>query len=237
MSATRTTSAATRGPSAMAQGLVMCHDCGLLVKLPGGAQAAHDHGAHDHAHPPLHCPRCHAKVHARKAGGLQRTWALLIAATLLYIPANLLPIMKVSALGSGQADTIMSGVMHLLHGGMWPLALVVFFASVAVPMAKLFALAWLLISVQRNSTWRPVERTRVYRLTELLGRWSMVDIYVVTILAALVQVGALAEVEARAGAIYFGATVVVTMLAAESFDPRLIWDRLGDADQPGETDE
>ena len=197
----------------------MCHDCGLLVKLP-----AHAPGDH---HPILHCPRCDAAVHARKTGGLQRTWALLFAATLLYIPANLLPIMKVSALGSGQSDTIMSGVMHLLHGGMWPLALVVFFASIAVPLSKLVALTWLLISVQRGSDWRPAERTRLYRLTELLGRWSMVDIYVVTILAALVQVGALAEVEAQAGAIYFGATVVLTMLAAESFDPRLIWDRCG----------
>lgn len=210
--------------SAMEQGLAMCHDCGLLVKLP-----------HGHHHE-VHCPRCHAAVHARKTGGIQRTWALLIAATLLYIPANLLPIMKVSALGSGQADTIMSGVMHLLHGGMWPLALVVFFASIAVPLSKLVAIAYLLISVQRRSAWRPVERTRIYRLTELLGRWSMVDIYVVTILVALVQLGALAEVEAKAGAIYFGATVVLTMLAAESFDPRLIWDRCG-PERPGGQDE
>ena len=207
--------------SALQQGLATCHDCGLLVKLP-----AHAPGGH---HPVLHCPRCDAPVHARKTGGVQRVWALLIAATLLYIPANLLPIMKVSALGSGQSDTIMSGVMHLLHGGMWPLALVVFFASIAVPLSKLVALTWLLISVQRRSSWRPAERTRIYRLTELLGRWSMVDIYVVTILAALVQVGALAEVEAKPGAIYFGATVVLTMLAAESFDPRLIWDRRGAA--------
>lgn len=197
----------------------MCHDCGLLVKLPVTQPGGH--------HPVLHCPRCDAAVHARKTGGVQRTWALLIAATLLYIPANMLPIMKVSALGTGQTDTIMSGVMHLLHDGMWPLALVVFFASIAVPLSKLAALTWLLISVQRRSTWRPAERTRIYRLTELLGRWSMVDIYVVTILVALVQVGALAEVEAQAGAIYFGATVVMTMLAAESFDPRLIWDRCG----------
>ena len=201
--------------------LAMCHDCGLLVHFP--------HGDGPDDHPDGACPRCDAHLHMRKPYSIQRTWALVIAATLLYLPANLLPIMKVTSLGRAQADTIMSGVMHLLHSGMWPLATVVFFASVVVPMMKLFALVWLLVTVQRRSEWRPVERTRVYRMTEIFGRWSMVDIYVVTILAALVQAGALAQVEAQPGAIFFGAVVVVTMIAAESFDPRLIWDRCGAA--------
>jgi paraquat-inducible protein A len=190
-----------------------CHDCGLLSRLPEGA-----HGAR--------CPRCDAALHARKPQSLERTWAWLIAAALCYLPANLLPIMKVTSLGRAQADTIMSGVVYLLVHGMWPLAIVVFTASVFVPLLKLAILLTLLISVHRRSNWRPVDRTRLYRITEAIGRWSMVDIFVVTILVALVHLGNLATVEAQTGAVFFGAVVVLTMLAAESFDPRLIWDRL-----------
>jgi paraquat-inducible protein A len=123
----------------------------------------------------------------------------------------------------------MSGVTYLLSHGMWPLALVIFVASVFVPMLKLAILVLLLVSVQRGSRWRPAERTRLYRITEAIGRWSMVDIFVVTILVALVRLGSLATIEARAGAVFFGAVVVLTMLAAESFDPRLIWDRSEEA--------
>lgn len=133
--------------------------------------------------------------------------------------------MKVTSLGKTQADTILSGVIYLLVHGMWPLALVVFTASVFVPILKLAILVFLLITTQRGSRWRLAERTQLYRITEAIGRWSMVDIFVVTILVALVRLGALATIEAEAGAIFFGAVVVLTMLAAESFDPRLIWDR------------
>ena len=176
------------------------------------------------AHAPV-CPRCGAALHERKPRSLERTWAWWIAAALCYVPANVLPIMKVTSLGRAQADTIMSGVVYLLVHGMWPLAVVVFTASVFVPLLKLLILLGLLISVHRDSSWRPVERTRLYRVTEAIGRWSMVDIFVVTILVALVRLGNLATVEAQAGAVFFGAVVVLTMLAAESFDPRLIWDR------------
>jgi paraquat-inducible protein A len=161
----------------------------------------------------------------RKPRSLERTWALLISAAICYVPANLLPIMTVTSLGKAQSDTIMSGVIFLLVHGMWPLAAIVFTASVVVPLAKLLSLSFLCISVQRHSRWRPKERTRMYRITEAVGRWSMVDIYVVTILVALVHLGAIATIEARAGAVFFGAVVVLTMLAAESFDPRLIWDQ------------
>lgn len=201
--------------NAAAAHLMSCHDCGLLVRGPA-----------DHAQR-VHCPRCDAPVHARKTASIQRTWALVIAAFVLYVPANVLPVMKVTSLGRSQSDTIMSGVMHLLLHGMWPLALIVFVASVVVPLAKLIALIYLLVSVQRGMKKRAFERTRLYRMTEAVGRWSMVDIYVVAILAALVQAGSLARVEAEPGAIFFGAVVVVTMFAAESFDPRLIWDRMG----------
>jgi paraquat-inducible protein A len=185
----------------------------LLAHLPRD----HSHGAR--------CPRCGEGLHARKPQSVERTWALVLAAALCYVPANLFPVMTVISLGKAQSDTIFSGVVYLLHHGMWPLALIVFVASVFVPLLKLLILVLLLISVHLASSWRPAERTRLYRITEAIGRWSMVDIYVVTILVALVKLGNLATIEARAGAVFFGAVVVLTMLAAESFDPRLIWDK------------
>jgi paraquat-inducible protein A len=199
--------------TAIAADCARCHECGLLSRLPGGA----------HAH--ALCPRCGAPLHARKVLSLQRTWALVIAAAICYVPANVLPVMTVTSLGTPESDTIMSGVIYFLTHGDWPLALVIFTASVVVPLAKVAALVGLLISVHRRSAWRPADRTRLYRVTEMIGRWSMVDIYVVTILVALVRLGNLATIEAGAGAVFFGSVVVLTMLAAESFDPRLIWDR------------
>ena len=197
------------------EGLLVCHECEAVTKLPAVAIAR---GLHD-----FECPRCGAALHARKPNSLARTWALVIAATICYVPANLYPIMAITSLGKTQADTILSGVFFLLHHGMWPLALVVFVASFVVPLAKIISIVFLLVSVQIGSDWRPADRTRLYRITEAVGRWSMVDIYVVTILVALVKLGSLASVEARAGAVFFGAVVILTMLAAESFDPRLIW--------------
>jgi paraquat-inducible protein A len=163
-------------------------------------------------------------LHQRKSNSLRRTWALVIAAFIFYIPANVLPITVVTSLGKTQADTIMSGVIYFVHTGMWPIALVIFVASVAVPLIKLFVLAFLLISVQRKWKWRPEDRTRLYRIAEAVGRWSMVDIFVVTILVALVKLGGLATIDAGPAASYFAAVVVTTMFAAMSFDPRLIWD-------------
>lgn len=193
--------------------LLSCHTCHLLCREPSTA------GRHG-----LHCPRCGAVLHRRKPNSLARTWALVLAAFVFYIPANLLPITTVTSLGAVQSDTIMSGVIYFIHSGMWPIALVIFVASVAVPLLKLLILTFLLISVQRRSTWRPKDRTQLYRITEAVGRWSMVDIYVVTILVALVNLGALATIEAGPGAAFFAAVVVITMIAAMSFDPRLIWD-------------
>ncbi len=199
--------------TALGASCALCHDCELLCWLPGGSA----HGAR--------CARCGAALHTRKVRSLERTWALLIAAALCYVPANVLPIMTVTSLGRAQSDTILSGVVYLLLHGMWPLAVVVFTASILVPLLKLGILTFLLVSVQRGSSFRPAERTRLYRITEAVGRWSMVDIFVVTILVALVRLGSLATIEAQTGAVFFGAVVVITMLAAESFDPRLIWDR------------
>ena len=151
----------------------------------------------------LGCPRCGAAVHRRKPDSLLRTTAYLIAAAICYVPANLYPIMTVTSLGQGQSDTILSGAVYLLLHGMWPLALVVFIASVVVPMMKLIALSALVVSVRRRSQWRPKERAMLYRVVETVGRWSMVDVYVVTILVALVHLGALASVEAELGAFFF----------------------------------
>ena len=199
--------------TAASASLQSCHSCNLLSKMSG---------SHGHSH--ALCPRCGAPLHQRKTNSLTRTWALTIAAFIFYIPANVLPITVVTSLGKTQADTIMSGVIYFVQTGMWPIALVIFVASVAVPLLKLFVLAFLLISVQRKSRWRPEDRTRLYRIAEAVGRWSMVDIFVVTILVALVKLGGLASIDAGPAATYFAAVVVTTMFAAMSFDPRLIWD-------------
>jgi len=192
---------------------ISCHSCHLLCRINFSKIGRS-----------LVCPRCGSTLHQRKPNSLKRTWALVLAAIVLYIPANLLPVTIVISLGKAQADTIMSGVIYFISTGMWPIALIIFVASILVPMLKLVILTFLLITVQRKSAWRPKDRTRLYRITEAVGRWSMVDIYVVTILVALVNLGNLATIKAGPGAGFFAAVVVITIFAAMSFDPRLIWD-------------
>jgi paraquat-inducible protein A len=172
------------------------------------------------------CPRCGGVLHQRKPNSIMRTWALVLTGMIFYVPANVLPMTITSAIGSTQADTIMSGVIYFMHHGSWEIALVIFTASIFVPFLKFVILIYLLLSVQFKSIKRPKDRTLLYRITEAVGRWSMVDIYVVTILIALVKLGFLADIEAGPAAIYFAAMVAITMIAAESFDPRLIWDAL-----------
>jgi paraquat-inducible protein A len=191
--------------------LVSCHACDQVCRLTRQGHAC--------------CPRCGATLHRRKPYSLARTWALLIAACILYIPANLLPVMTVTSFGRGEPDTILSGVKVLIQAGMWPVAILVFFASITVPVLKIVALAFLLISVQRRSHWRPRDRTVLYRLVESVGRWSMVDIFMISILVALVNLGTIASIVPGPGALAFAAVVILTMIAAMSFDPRLIWDR------------
>ncbi|MDD2057339.1 paraquat-inducible protein A [Pseudomonas sp. GD03860] len=170
------------------------------------------------------CSRCGAIVHARRPNSLARTWALLITAAILYIPANVLPIMTVSALGQGSPDTIMSGVITLMKHGMLPIAAVVFIASILVPTFKLVGIALLLYSVQRHQPLSARQRILMYRFIEFIGRWSMLDIFVIAILVAVVNFGRIASVEANLGAVAFASVVILTMLAAVTFDPRLIWD-------------
>ncbi|MED5606634.1 MULTISPECIES: paraquat-inducible protein A [Pseudomonas] len=173
---------------------------------------------------PQHCSRCGSALHARRPNSLTRTWALLITAAILYIPANLLPIMTVNFLGSGTPATIMEGVVELIHADMIPVAAVVFVASILVPTFKLVGIALLLYSVQRHQPMSARQRIVMYRFIEWIGRWSMLDIFVIAILVTLVNFGNLASIEANLGAAAFACVVVLTMLAAVTFDPRLIWD-------------
>lgn len=191
-------------------GLWHCECCGLVSQAR--AQESHPR-----------CPRCLFALHGRKPYSLQRTLAFVVAAVLLYIPANLLPVMgTASALGDSE-HTLLGGIAELWHAGSWELAVIVFIASIAVPILKIAALAVLLVTAARRSRWRQQERARLYRLVETVGHWSMLDVFVVVVLVGMVQFGAFATVSPEPGLLAFGGVVIATMLAASSFDPRLIW--------------
>jgi paraquat-inducible protein A len=192
-------------------GLVSCETCRLLAR-PASAQE------------PGHCPRCGEKLEFRRHASIQTTWALVISAAICYLPANALPVLSTTAAGSTEADTILGGVVFLYTSGSWPLALLVLIASIMIPMGKIIALTYLLISIQRRSVRSNRERTRLYRLVMIIGRWSMLDVFVDTFTVALVQLSPLMSVAPGPGIVFFAAVVVLTMLAAESLDPRLIWD-------------
>ncbi|MFZ3120848.1 MAG: paraquat-inducible protein A, partial [Variovorax sp.] len=178
-----------------------------------------------------HCGRCGTRLHLRKTDSLNRTWALLIAACLMYLPANLLPVMITRTLFGTSSDTIMSGVIYFWVTGAYGLAAIVFVASFLVPLFKLAALFVLVVSAQRRSTWRRAERARLYHVIEIIGRWSMLDVFVVALLAGLVRIQGFAEITAGVGIAAFGAVVVLTMLASLSFDPKLTWDGPADDDE------
>lgn len=190
-------------------GMLACHQCGKLWK---GAQQGE------------HCPHCDAILHARKPDSINRTWALLIAACIMYIPANMMPVMITSSLFESHEDTILSGIIFFWISGEWGLGAVVFIASFLVPLLKLASLFILLVTAQKNSDWRRLERAKLYRLVELIGRWSMLDVFVVSLLVGLVQIKGFVQINAGLGIVAFGAVVVLTMLASLSFDPRYIWD-------------
>lgn len=192
-------------------GLVSCHICKLLTK-PFNI---------DH---PGRCPRCGNPLEVRRSNMNQRVWALILAAAICYIPANLLPVMNTTTPTYAENDTIISGIILLYQTGSWPLALIVLIASVVIPLAKILALAYLLLTVQLRNIRGQKERTRLCQLVEIIGRWSMLDVFVVTFVVALVQLQPLMSVTPGAGILFFAAVVVLTMLAAGNFDPRLIWD-------------
>lgn len=172
------------------------------------------------------CDRCGAAVHGRKPSSVQRTWALVLGAATLYIPSNLFPVMTISQFGNAESDTIISGVVALFQAGWYPVAVAILFASIVVPCVKILSLGFLLIALQRRSHWRPATRTKMYRIVEGIGRWSMLDMFTTSLLVALVQLGNVMTIEPGIGATCFAGVVILTMLAAMSFDPRLVWDAL-----------
>lgn len=194
-------------------GLVTCHGCDLVCRWPG-----------DGVVQPPRCPRCGAVLHSRKPHSLQRTWALILAAYVFYLPANLYPMTFTTYLGWVRSDTILSGVFYFLAHGDWPVAVVIFIASIVVPLAKLLILTLLLLSIHWRSRRYLMIRTRWYQWLEMIGRWSMVDIFVLALMVALMDFGQLSTVEAGPAALPFAAVVILTMLASRAFDPRLLWD-------------
>lgn len=192
-------------------GLASCHVCDQVVNLSDQLKAC--------------CPRCNSSVHYRKHNSINRAWAFLISAFIMYIPANTEAIMITSALGQQSSDTILSGILYFLAHGDWPLALVIFAASVLLPLLKIIAIAYLLISVQRENNLRQKEKTRLYLIAEVMGRWSMVDVFVVALLAALIQMDKLSSIEPGPAGLAFAAMVILTMFSAMAFDPKLIWDQ------------
>ena len=205
------------GSTARDAGLVACPSCGLLAALGGAGR----------------CSRCGASLHSRKANSRQRAWALMLTSACLYLPANRLPVMRVVHLGQVEADTILAGILHFARTGAWPLALVVFIASVVVPILKLVVLTLLLVTEQSRSPWRLRLRAKLYRLTEAVGRWSMLDIYVVTLMVALVEVGGYARITPGPGALAFALMVIAAILAVRSLDPRLAWDAMATVKRHG----
>ena len=171
-----------------------------------------------------HCPRCGARLHARKPDSIRRTAALVAAAYVLYIPANVLPILSIVRFGREDENTILSGVIELIHNDLWPLAVIVFAASIVLPMLKLFGLTWMLLATRRGSGAALLGRTRFYRMIDLVGRWSNIDVFMVAVLVAILQFGTLTSVHAGEGLIAFAAVVLITMIATEAFDCRLMWD-------------
>jgi paraquat-inducible protein A len=200
-------------PRAQQLGIIGCHGCGLAI-----APAANDVE-------PIHCPRCRSLLRRRHTDSMAHTWAFLLAALICYIPANLLPVMESSAVGQNdQASTLLGGVSQLWSDQSYGIAILVFVASIVIPCAKFFALGLLLVSTRQHSSWARRIRSRIYRVMERMGYWSMLDVWVVALAACLVQFQAIGVITPGAGVLFFGASVILTMLATGSFDPRLIWD-------------
>jgi paraquat-inducible protein A len=197
-------------PVAADLGLIGCEVCGLVLDAPRGTSASR-------------CPRCSHALHARKPYSVQRTVAWLTTAVVLYLPANLLPVMTTESVLGRESHTIVGGIIELWTTGSRELAIIVFIASIAVPLLKIAALALLVVTAQLQSGWRQRDRAALYRLVETVGHWSMLDVFVVVLLVGMVHFGVLARVQPEAGLLAFGAVVVATMLASASFDPRLIW--------------
>jgi paraquat-inducible protein A len=186
-----------------------CGTCDLLLDV-----------SHDHSR----CPRCGARLHLRKPDSIQRTTALVLAGYVLYLPANVLPILTIERFGHEDTNTILGGVHELISVGLWPLAVVVFTASIILPLLKLFGLTLMLVLTKMHSPLWLMSRTRLYRFIDMVGRWSNIDVFMISLLVALVQFGTLTSVRPERGAIAFASVVVLTMFASRCFDTRLMWD-------------
>jgi len=195
--------------------MLSCETCGLL-SLPSRDRS------------PVRCPRCGDDLDFRRHHSVQHAWALVIAAAICYIPANVLPVMTTRTIKSAEPTTILSGIVHLYDSGSWILSLIVLIASVIIPLGKIGALAYLLVTVQRRSTQRNVERARLFRLLKVIGRWSMLDVFVVAFVVTLIQFQPFLSVVPGPGVLFFAAVVILTILASDAFDPRLIWDPAGE---------
>ncbi|HCT99631.1 MAG TPA: paraquat-inducible membrane protein A [Methylococcaceae bacterium] len=195
--------------TALSQGIIRCHDCGKLTLKTQENTA---------------CTRCGKQLHARLPQSFQRTLALLISSYALYLPANLFPIMTFTRFGIGEPHTIIGGIISLIHSDMLPIALLVLVASILVPLLKLIGLSLLLLCVHYRWQVNATHWTKTYRIIALVGRWSMLDIFMISILVSLVNLGGVAQVIAGTASTAFAAVVILTMFAAKSFDPRLIWD-------------
>jgi len=192
-------------------GLVNCLDCHLLTTKGNDTLK-------------MHCPRCGAILHPRKTNGMARTWALLITSLILLFPANLLPIMTVTYLGGKEPNTIIEGIEHFVQSGDYFIAIIIFFASILVPIFKVVGIMLIMISIQKKwQTWLK-HRTLMFRVIKFIGRWSMLDIFVIAVMVALVNLGTLTSIIPAPAATYFAAVVISTMLASNTFDTRLIWE-------------
>ncbi|NTS75491.1 paraquat-inducible protein A [Catenovulum sp. SM1970] len=198
--------------TAKEKGLAQCHLCDYLVP-------------YEEQNPHQKCPRCGSHIEQRKKDSLRRCWAWTITSLIAFLPANFYPIMTILYFGKGQPDTILSGIFTLLKFGMYPIAFVVFFASFVVPLAKIMGLFYLLYSFERRTELTAKQKTKMYRYIEFFGRWSMLDVFVVALLVALVELGSIVEIVAGPGATAFGIMVIITMIAAHYLDPRLLWDK------------
>lgn len=199
--------------TARAAGLVGCRACGLVS--PAGTRA---------------CRRCGGALHSRAPHSLQRVWAWLTVGLICYVPANLFPMMITATAGKTYRSTILGGVIDLMHHGAYLIAGVVFLASIVIPVSKFFVIITLALSIQRRLPISVHARIHLYHAVEFIGRWSMVDVFVVAILSALVQMGFFAHINPGPAAVFFALSVAFTMVSAQAMDPRLIWDSAAEAD-------
>ncbi len=197
----------------MDAGFISCHDCGILVNVGNIA-----------AETILSCPRCNANLHFRKTHSISRTWALIITSAILFLPANLLPIMRVDFLGTQEYSTIMDGIIYFFHGQEYGIGLIIFIASILVPLFKIIGMLIILLSIHFKWKHWLRHKSAMFRFIEFVGRWSMLDIFVIALMSTLVDFGTLTSTQAAPAATYFTAVVVCTMFAALTFDPRLLWD-------------